>query len=272
MDYAVVDLERPGVSPLVDRTATGGLTMNSLRTVRALSVVDALSVSRDSLLRGIVLVPLGLAVAARWLFPPAIERTATLLPFDIQALYPQVMSYVLLLLAPVICGAVVGFILLDQRDDNTLMALQVTPLPIAGYLAYRLAAPTILSTIMALIALPLSGLVQFDLLKLLMVVLSAAPLAPMTALFLGAYAANKVQGFALQKALGVFFIAPFVAALLPLPWRLLAGLIPTYWPATLLWTLQAGESQGELLLLGGLVYQGLLLAILLRRFNRVIHQ
>jgi fluoroquinolone transport system permease protein len=272
MDCAAVDLERPGVSALVDRTATGGLTMNSLRTLRALSAVDALSVSRDSLLRGIVFVPLGLAVAARWLFPPAIERTTMLLPFDLQALYPHVMSYVLLLLAPAICGAVVGFMLLDQRDDNTLMALQVTPLPIAGYLAYRLAAPMVLSTIMGLIALPLSGLVQLDLLKLLMAVLAAALLAPITALFLGAYAANKVQGFALQKALGVFFIAPFAATLLPQPWQLLAGVIPTYWPATLLWTLQSGKSNGELLLLGSLAYQGLLLALLLRRFNRVIRQ
>jgi fluoroquinolone transport system permease protein len=246
--------------------------MNSLRTLRALSAVDALSVSRDSLLRGIVLVPLGLAVAARWLFPPAIERMTTLLPFDLQAHYPHVMSYVLLLLAPVICGAVVGFMLLDQRDDNTLMALQVTPLPIAGYLAYRLAAPTILSAIMALIALPLSGLAQLDLLKLLMAVLSAAPLAPITALFLGAYAANKVQGFALQKALGVFFIAPFFGTLLPLPWQFLLGLVPTYWPAALLWSLQSGRSHNWLLLLGGLAYQALLLVFLLRRFNRVIHQ
>jgi fluoroquinolone transport system permease protein len=246
--------------------------MNSLRTLRALSAVDALSVSRDSLLRGIVLVPLGLAVAARWLFPQAIERINTLLPFDLQAVYPSLMSYVLLLLAPVICGAVVGFMLLDQRDDNTLTALQVTPLPIAGYLAYRLAAPMILSIIMALIALPLSGLVRLDPFELLIVVLAAAPLAPITALVLGAYAENKVQGFALQKALGVFFIAPFLGALLPLPWRILLGLVPTYWPAALLWEVQSDRSHGGLLLLGGLVYQALLLVFLLRRFNRVIRQ
>jgi fluoroquinolone transport system permease protein len=248
------------------------MTMISLRTLRALSAADALSVSRDSLLRGIVVVPLGLAVAARWLFPPAIERINRLLPFDLQALYPQLMSYVLLLLAPVICGAVVGFILLDQRDDHTLTALQVTPLPIASYLTYRLAMPVVISAIMALIALPLSGLVTLGSLDLLMVVLAAAPLAPLTALFLGAFASNKVQGFALQKALGVFFIAPFLGALLPLPWRLLMGLVPTYWPAALLWALQSGQPQSWLLLLGGLAYQALLLMLLLRRFNMVIHR
>jgi fluoroquinolone transport system permease protein len=246
--------------------------MISFKTLRALSAVDALSVGRDSLLRGIIVVPLGLAAAARWLFPPAIERMSALLPFDLQALYPQLMSYVLLLLAPAMCGAVVGFMLLDQRDDRTLMALQVTPLPLTSYLAYRLAAPMIVSAAMALIALPLSGLVALGPLELLMVVLAAAPFAPLTALLLGAYAANKVQGFALYKALGVFFIAPFLGALLPAPWQLLMGLIPTYWPAALLWSAQEGGPRSWPLLLGGLAYQALLLALLLRRYNRVIHQ
>jgi hypothetical protein len=78
--------------------------MISFKTLRALSAGDALSVSRDSLLRGMIVVPPGLAVAARWLFPPAIARFNALLPFDLQAVYPQLMSYVLLLLAPAICG------------------------------------------------------------------------------------------------------------------------------------------------------------------------
>lgn len=248
------------------------MTMISFRTLRALSAVDALSVSRDTLLRGIVVVPLGLAVAARWLFPPVIERVSRLLPFDLQALYPQLMGYVLLLLAPAICGAVVGFMLLDQRDDNTLIALQVTPLPITSYLAYRLAMPMAVSAVMGLIALPLSGVAALAPLELLTVVLAAAPLAPLAALFLGAYASNKVQGFALQKALGVFFIAPFLGALLPLPWRLLTWLVPTYWPAALLWAVQSGTPRIWLLLIGGLAYQALLLALLLRRYTRVIRQ
>src|SRR5437868_1230851 len=36
--------------------------------------------------------------------------------------------------------------------------------------------------------------------------------------------AQKVQGFTLQKALSVFFIAPFIGTLLPMPWKLLMGL------------------------------------------------
>lgn len=246
--------------------------MVNFKTLRALSTVDALSVGRDSLLRGMVLVPLGLAVAARWLLPPAVAALNERLPFDLVALYPQLMSYVLLLLPPAICGMVVGFILLDQRDDHTLTALRVTPLPLTGYLVYRLAAPMLLGLGMTLIALPLAGLVPLAPLDLLGVALAAAPLAPLTALFLATFAANKVQGFALQKALGLFLIAPFLGALLPPPWQGLLWIVPTYWPAALLWAVPGDAGLIGGLLLGGLVYQSVLVLALVRRFTRLAYQ
>jgi fluoroquinolone transport system permease protein len=242
--------------------------MVNFKTLRALSTVDALSVGRDSLLRGMVLVPLGLAVGARWLLPPVITLLNPRLPFDLAALYPQWMSYVLLLLPPTICGMVVGFILLDQRDDHTLTALRVTPLPLTAYLVYRLAAPMLLGLVMTLVALPLSGLVPLRPLDVPAVALAAAPLAPLTALFLATFAANKVQGFALQKALGLFLIAPILGPLLPWPWQAVLWLLPTYWPAALLWALPGQAVVTGGLLLGGLGYQGALLVALVRRFTR----
>jgi fluoroquinolone transport system permease protein len=246
--------------------------MITRKTLQTLGTMDALSVSRDTLLRAMVIVPLVLAVAARWVFPSAIEQAGPLLPFDVQSVYPQFMSYVLLLLAPTICGMVVGFTLLDQRDDRTLTALQVTPLPLGVYLTYRLATPMLLSIAMTLVALPLSGQANLNIVELLVVSLATAPLAPIVALFLGAYAANKVQGFALQKALSVFFIAPCIGIIFPMPWRLLTGLVPTYWPVALLWGLQDGTYHAWFLLPVGLIYQIGLLVGLLRRFNRIVHE
>jgi fluoroquinolone transport system permease protein len=246
--------------------------MIRFKTLRTLSAMDALSVSRDTLLRGMVIVPVMLAIAARWIFPPAIKQASSLLPFDVQPIYPQFVGFVLLLLAPAICGMVVGFTLLDQRDDHTLTALQVTPLPLGVYLTYRLATPMLLSFVMTLVALPLSGQVNLNILELLFVSLAAAPLAPIVALFLGAYAANKVQGFALQKALSVFFIAPYIGILLPMPWKLFIGLVPTYWPPAFLWGLQEGTPYAWVLLPIGLLYQIVLLVGLLRRFNCVVHE
>jgi fluoroquinolone transport system permease protein len=119
------------------------------------------------------------------------------------------------------------------------------------------------------VSLPLSGIVDLGLGELLLTAVAAAPLAPLFALLLGSFAANKVQGFALSKASGVLLMPPVIAYFAPGIWRVPLALAPTYWPARLLWALAAGEP-GWPWLAAGLGYQALLLWLLLRRFRRAI--
>jgi fluoroquinolone transport system permease protein len=63
--------------------------------------------------------------------------------FDLSVYYPLIMSFIAVAM-PMIYGALIGFLVLDQRDDNTITALQVTPLTLVGYLGYRVALPTLL--------------------------------------------------------------------------------------------------------------------------------
>ncbi|MDZ4721070.1 MAG: hypothetical protein SH847_21630 [Roseiflexaceae bacterium] len=239
--------------------------MTSFRIARALFATDSINIQRDSLLRGMIVVPLGLAIAIRWIFPAAIPQASAIIGFDLNAIYDQVFGYILLIMPPAICGILVGFLLLDQRDEQSLRALQVTPLPLSGYLAYRLAAPMLISVFMTIIALPLAGVAVFDLPKLLLVALLAAPLAPQIALFLGAFAANKVQGFALQKALSVIMIIPLLGWFLPMPWQIIAMCMPTFWPAAV-WRelLHSGIINWGLCALG-LIFQMALTWLLLRQ-------
>ncbi|MCG8349789.1 MAG: hypothetical protein MI924_18650 [Chloroflexales bacterium] len=246
--------------------------MSMLKAFKALGPIDVRSVSRDSLLRWMAILPLVIALAARLAIPPALFNLEELLSFELMTYYPAFMGYVLLTIAPNLCGMVIGFLLLDQRDDHTLTALQVTPLPMNSYLVYRLGMPMLISLLVTLLAFPIAGLSENGLLTLLAASIAAAPLAPMMALILGAFAANKVQGFALTKASGVFFIAPVIAYFAPGNWQWAFGVVPTFWPAKLFWMLQAGESGGWIVFLIGLIYQALLLALLLRRFNTVTHR
>jgi fluoroquinolone transport system permease protein len=236
----------------------------AIRAVRALGAADAASIWRDPLLRGMIVVPLGLALAARALSAEAVGRLAALVGPEAAARYPQFVGYVLLLLPAAICGMVIGVLLLDQRDERTLLALRVTPLPAWGYLAYRLALPMALSVTMTAIGLPLSGAAALTPATLLAVV-AAAPLGPAMALFLAAFGENKVQGLALQKALGVLLVLPALAEFLPAPWPLLAAALPTYWPALALREAAEGVVRPDALLVA-MGYQLVLLILLLRRF------
>jgi fluoroquinolone transport system permease protein len=189
------------------------------------------------------------------------------LQFDPAPYYPLLMSFALLM-TPMLAGTVVGFLLLDQRDDQTLIALQVTPLTISGYFVYRIAIPTTLSWGVTILVLPVTGLLTLGPVALLFAALSACLLAPVYALFLGAYAANKVQGFALAKAAGVLLVPPLIAYFVDPPLQLLFGIDPLYWPAKFLWTVHSNGGEAWIYFVGGLFLQWILLRYLMRRLNR----
>ena len=245
--------------------------MNMIRALRALGPIDLRSVRRDALLRWIGLYPLLIALMSRWGVPALAAQLADQYELDLIPYYGLLMSFMLELM-PLLSGMVVGFLLLDQRDDQTLTALQVTPLTLNGYLVYRISAPILLSVLTTLMVFPIMGLVAISPIALVWLALGAAPLAPIYALFLASFAENKVQGFALVKAAGVVMIPPAVAYFIHSNWQLAFGLIPTYWPAKAFWSLQAGDANYWLYLLAGLVYQSVLLALLLRRFNQVMRR
>jgi fluoroquinolone transport system permease protein len=244
--------------------------MNALRLVKSLGPIDAMSVRRDPLLRWIVVLPLLIALVVRFFLPVIIGRLEDALHLGFGTFYQVVAGYALLITAPVLCGMVIGFLLLDERDDRTLLALRVTPLPFSNYLAWRLSLPMLLSVVVTMAAFPLAGLSQPGIPGLLVCALATAPFAPLVALALAVFAANKVQGFALVKASGVFQMAPLVAYFIREEWQPAFWIFPTYWPAKLLWTLQAGGRNAWPYLAAGLVYQLFLLFLLLRRFSRLV--
>ena len=96
---------------------------------------------------------------------------------------------------------------------------------------------------------------------------AAAPLAPFFALFLAAFARNKVEGFALMKAAGIVNWPPLIAWWVDPPAQLLFGLVPTYWPAKVYWELADGGSAAGYALLG-MGYLALLVVLFQRRFER----
>ncbi len=246
--------------------------MSFLHTFRALGPIDARNIRRDALLRWFAVIPFIFALVFRLLVPWLRTLILDRFGWDIAPYNPLFMSYGFVLGIPIIFGVVIGFLLLDERDDGTLTALQVTPLTLRSYLGYRVAIPMILSIALTVITFPIAGLSSLPWLDLLLVAAASAPLAPIFALVLAALAANKVQGFAIMKGLGVFMIIPIVAYFVSEPWQWLFGLIPTYWPTKLYWVLDAGGPHAGIVLAIGLAYQFVLLAALMRRFDTVMHR
>jgi fluoroquinolone transport system permease protein len=238
--------------------------------IRALGPIDIRSVRRDPLLRWLILYPLLLAALMRWSAPLLRHYLLIRFQFDLQPYYPLLASSVMLM-TPILAGSVVGFLLLDQKDDHTLMALQVTPLSLSGYFAYRLAIPTALSFVLTVVVLPMTRLATLDPPGLMAAALSSCLLAPLWALFLGAFAANKVQGFALSKAVGILLVPPLIAYFVDPPWQFLFGLDPLYWPSKFLWLTASSAKSSWLYLVVGVLVEWILLRFLMQRMMHLNH-
>ena len=237
--------------------------------IRTLGPIDAKSVARDSMLRWLVGTPIVFALVFRWGVPVLHAWLGERYGFDLAPYYPLLTSF-LVLMVPTLLGAVVGFLLLDQRDDRTLTALQVTPLTVEGYLAYRIAVPMLVSIPVMMASIAIADLVTMGVGAAFAASVQAAPAAPLYALFVAAFASNKVQGFALLKGVGVLTWPPVFAWFVTSPWQVAIGIDPLYWPLKLFWMLEAGEPGVWLYWIAGLAYQGLLVAVLVRRFKAVI--
>lgn len=232
----------------------------------ALARVDVKNVSRDSLTRFLIAYPFLLGLLFRYLVPLVDQRLEA--TFDLTPYYPLIVGFFGILITSSLAGYVIGFLLLDERDDHTLLALRVTPLTMQRYLTYRLLTPVLIGLAAAFIAIPLMDLMELPYLKLLPITLVAALMAPIFALLLAALASNKVQGFAVMKGLGLLFLAPFAAWFIAEPWQFLLGLFPTYWPVKAFWVMLDGGNWGWFLL-AGVVVSFVWIGVLLRRFERV---
>ncbi|MFD0714797.1 hypothetical protein [Paenibacillus sp. GCM10027626] len=187
--------------------------------------------------------------------------------FDLIAYYPLVLN-VALLMIPLILGVMNGFLLLDERDEKLIDYFAVTPLTKTGYIAYRLLLPISLSFIYVFLLLALNGLVPVRAGSFLLTMPVLVLETPLVTLFMAAFAANKVEGLALSKGLGILLFVPAVVHFVPYPWQLLGGIVPSFWVAA---AHSASMSvspplPGLLCCLLGLAAHYLALRYLLRRF------
>ncbi len=242
--------------------------MDILKVFRALGPVDVRSILRDSLLRWMLIIPLLPAMIVRWGIPELTDWLVKAYSFDLVPYYSLIMSFFVLFI-PTLVGVVIGFVLLDERDDRTLTALRVTPLQITDYLAYRISAPVIVSILLTMVAFPIAGLVTVPTLPLLAITIMASIEAPIFALLLAVFARNKVVGLALYKGFSIFYFAPLAVFFIQTKWQLLAGLFPTYWPVKTFWLAVSGNADWIVYLLAGFAMHGLVLWLLLKQFQKI---
>lgn len=200
-----------------------------------LADIDRRTTVRSALLVVVLAGPVLLAIALRFGYAPLASYLLDRFGIDLTPYQPILLASLVVLHVPLIIGMVGALLVLDDIDDRTVLILRVSPVTLPRYLAYRVAVVAVVALLMLAVTVPVSGLAP-DLPSALPALVLAAAQAPLITLATAAVAANKVEGLAWLKILGLLptGIAPAMWWLPdPAQWPL--RVLPYYWTADSLW-------------------------------------
>jgi fluoroquinolone transport system permease protein len=237
-----------------------------MSVVATLARNDARLFGRDSFLPSLVLIMVGSAVALRFGLPWLANTIGT------GEFSPLLVGYIVMFSVVGVGGTCIAFIVLDERDEHTMDALLVTPLPVPYYLGYRLLVAIVIAFVLALTVMYIIGQAMVPFWQLLPIAVVASLMGALQEVFLGTFAGNKVEGFAQMKIISTSGLLLFGAWFVPMPWEWLFGFFPPYWAVKAYWMAQAGDPNWWLALIAGAVLMSATLAYLMRRFGRLVHR
>lgn len=239
------------------------LGMFAPRRLWRLASSDALNIGRDPMLviaAVMSLLPALLIAVFRGQIDAAAQSA-----FDITGFSRYLVPPALAIPAALV-GWVTGFLMLEDRDEGTLLALDVTPMGKSGFILYRVGITAALAIAITLYAWPLL-LPGANLLVVAVIVGLVSLNAIAFAIVLPAVARNKVEGLAVTKLTNLLALAPLLAAI-PSPLRYVGGVLPPYWIGELLGLTDVAPIPPWLAALLGLAVNLVAVVALMRLFGR----
>lgn len=220
------------------------------------------TILKDPMSLFMMLYPFLMLFLMGFVLPAILERTAD--PDSAATRITLLISFVVTLAVNgYVGGALLGFSLLDNKDENTLVNIAVSPIRVSGYTAFKLVYAFLFGVLSNLILLGgmvwiakdkyvvmMPGGLRVGLLdsltfwNILAFSVVSSLFAPTVALALPMVAKNKIEGFALMKSGGFIVMIPVLALLTAFTdWKqYLLGIVPNFWPVKALLNLTMGTS------------------------------
>ncbi len=242
--------------------------MLSRTALRGILRTDGLRLVRSRFLLGTTVYIFAIAAALRWALPWIGDTLAERVEFDLVPWYPLIGSHFVVGLAGLLAGIIGGFLLLEGREDRTVKALLVSPVPLGSYLAVICVAVFLLASVLSVVQGLIVGVGLPPWPALLGASFSAAPAAVFVALVISACADSKTEALVVMKICAFGPLIPSAAYFLAEPWQWLAAVYPPYWAAKAYWVAEAGGSSWPLWIVGGLPVSALWGAALVRVYLR----
>jgi len=223
---------------------------------------------RDKMYLFLMIFPIIMAVVAYFLMPYLNEQGA--------GIATHIVTLFFILMNGFMFGAITGFTLLDDQDDNVLLSLRITPINVNHYIFIKLSIGYLLGILGTLLIIITSGFIDIvDPFNLIFILLLAPLHGPIVALLVNAFASSKVEGFVIMKTSGLILMAP-VAALFLTDWKeLFLTIFPGFWPARLiamdLMPMDYFFSKPWIYFILGLLINGSVIYLLYLKYKKRIH-
>ncbi len=167
-------------------------------------------------------------------------------------------------MTPLLYCFAAAYVILGEIDDGISGYLSVTPLGKKGYLISRLGFPAVMSFFISILMLSVFRLSDITFLNMIGIALIAALLGILEALLVVSVSGNRVEGMAVSKLSGLFFLG------LPVPFFVKGGVKYLLFFLPSLWTAEYAIEQELLYLIIGIAVSLLWIVLLYRRFERKI--
>lgn len=226
-----------------------------------LSRNDFRMIFRDPMLKGLLFAPLLVILLVIFLLP------------SINAQFPAFKAYNYIVLmgagvqAATMFGFITGFIFLEEKDENVFLALKTMPVSGRFFISSRMAITVLIAFIFNWALLHFSDLVEMTWTYEIALALQFSFLAPLLALAVANFAANKIEGLAQFKIYNLLVTLPLIIYFLDFKALHLLGFLPSYWTFRSVEMLETGGPFGMFYWIGWAVY-GVMLIVLIRIFEK----
>jgi len=161
---------------------------------------------------------------------PAIAETSD---FAIEP-YADFILAALTMITPIAFGALIGFAILEDRDDNIIDSINVTPLSFNQFMSFRLIMVIIFSFAACIFVIWFSDIFALSWGEIIVIAGLTSLSAPVTGLIINIFSRNKIEGFAIMKLMGMIIIIPVISLAFSDAKELFFGIVPAFWPAKMI--------------------------------------
>lgn len=207
------------------------------------------TIVRDPLNLFMLIYPLFMLGLIGWLLPVSLLKGGLTQTSPAYAITMMITFVVIVAIGGFVGGALLGFSLLENKDERTINSIAVTPISISGYVIFKSIYIYVLSVLGNLFLIFgikwwASGAYSFtfgsltfgfdnlDYGEIIVFSFVSSLLVPAIGTLIASIAKNKIEGFAFMKSGGIIFMIPALVLLNAFAdWKqYILGLAPNFWP------------------------------------------